>query len=409
MKDRSSLNNSRMKYDHVQICILVIALVSGQCSITGNTFGQEPQPQATLEDYIRTINQVRTTLGVKRPAEAAPILASTNESLRSLEFDYLEAQVRDAAQHQGMAGDLIKRIAAPQVEARYGVINNTSRQMVFICRDGGIRIHDLSTPEKEPRVEKHPQGSTIWSGVFSRNGKRFFSGHQNSEVLVWDTEDWKILHTVSLGQDWPVRELVAAPDGNTFVGESKTELELWSIAEEKPKKIAGVGERYNFGEGLAFSPKGDMLATGGMFAIILHDSKTGNKVRSIQHASYTMGLEFSPDGKRIASAPRGNVNKFLAVFEVNRDQPLFNAGPFGNYVAGMAFTPDGQRILATGCEKEVRLFDATTGQVIISWKRTQCSSKPGITDDGRVFGWNEPNGYVYIDLGKTPIVQARAK
>jgi hypothetical protein len=29
------------------------------------------------------------------------------------------------------------------------------------------------------------------------------------------------------------------------------------------------------GEGLAYSPKGDKIATGGMFDILVHDAKTG--------------------------------------------------------------------------------------------------------------------------------------
>jgi WD40 repeat protein len=217
-------------------------------------------------------------------------------------------------------------------------------------------------------------------------------------VLVWDATTWKVRHTISLGEDWAVRELAVAPDGTACVAESKTALELWSLTGETPRKVAAVGERYTFGEGLAFSPKGDVLATGGMFDILLFDAKTGASLHSLQHASYTMGLEFSPDGTRIASAPRGNVNRFLAVFDVGRSERLFNAGPFGNYIAGMAFSPDGKRIIATGCEKVVRVFDSTTGKVVLSFDRKECGSKPFFSADGRLFGWNEPQGFLLIDL-----------
>lgn len=108
------------------------------------------------------------------------------------------------------------------------------------------------------------------------------------------------------------------------------------------------------------------------------------------------------DGKRIASAPRGNVNKFLAVFDVTQESPLFNAGPFGEYVAGMAFTPDGKRIAATGCEKALRLFDAATGAIVLALKRSACGSKPAFSRDGRLLGWSEPDGYYFIDLGRKP-------
>jgi WD40 repeat protein len=282
------------------------------------------------------------------------------------------------------------------------VLNEVDRQLVFICRDGGLRIHDLNAPAAAAKTASHGKGGAIWSGAFSHDGKTFVAGHDNGDVVVWDVKTWKARRTVSLGAKWPVRELAVAPDGSAFVAEGKAELELWSLSGERPKKVAAVGPRYNFGEGLAFSPKGDLVATGGMFDLVLHNATTGEKTKAMRHASYTMGLQFSPDGKRIASAPRGNVNKFLAVFDVADGKLLFNAGPFGHYVAGVAFTPDGKRVVATGPQKDVRLFDAGTGTVVLTLKRTDHTAVPAVSRDGRLLGWSEPSGYRFIDLGKKP-------
>ena len=351
-------------------------------------------------EYARETTEIQADLDAGRITEAKQRLAATAESHRSFEFRYLTSRAEKSSADGVEAPDLIRKIAKPEIETRYGVLNPVNRQLVFICRDGGLRIHDLASPQSDPIVKMHPQASTVFSGTFSHDGTRFFSGHENGEVLVWDAATWEIVQTVSLGEEWPVRELAAAPDGSAFVGESKSELQLWSLTDDAPKKIAAVGERYNFGEGLAFSPAGDMLATGGMFDIKLHNSRTGAEVHSMRHASYTMGLEFSPDGKKIASAPRGNVNKFLAVFEVTADQPIFNAGPFGNYVVGLSFTPDGKRIAATGCENVVRLFDAATGDVVLTFNRPGCSAEPAFSHDGHLLGWNEPAGFFFIDLRK---------
>ncbi len=56
-----------------------------------------------------------------------------------------------------------------------------------------------------------------------------------------------------------------------------------------------------------------------------------------------MGLQFSPDGARIASAPRGNVNRFFGCSSATTGRLRYNKGPFGQYVVGLAFTPDGKR------------------------------------------------------------------
>jgi WD40 repeat protein len=364
-------------------------------------FAQDATSAKAAQEYARAISQAQSDLDAGRTAEARQKLDATDKSQRSFEYDYLLARA-EAATGKGAAPDLVRTIAPPKVETRYGVLNEVDRQMVFICRDGTLRVHDLTKPDAEPKTASDGKASAVWSGAFSNDGKTFVAGHESGEVVIWDAKTWKVRQTVSLGAKWPVRELAVAPDGSAFVAEAEKALELWSLAGEKPKKVADVGERYNFGEGLAFSAQGDRVATGGMFDIILFDAKTGEKGKSMRHASYTMGLEFSPDGKRIASAPRGNVNRFLAVFDIEQGKPVFNAGPFGGYVVGLAFTPDGKRVVATGVEKLVRLFDVATGEVMLGLARSESTAKPAVFRDGRLLAWSEPGGYRFIDLGPKP-------
>ncbi|HVJ79816.1 MAG TPA: hypothetical protein VNC50_02005, partial [Planctomycetia bacterium] len=340
-------------------------------------------------------------LDAGRIAEAKKRLEATDKNLRSFEFEYARARAKAATEGKA-APDLVHSLTSPGVETRYGALNVETRKLAFICRDGGVRVYDLAAPAAEPKTAMHAEGGAIWSGAFSLDGRTFVAGHESGEAVVWDAADWKIRHTVTLSEKWPVREIAIAPDGSAIVAESKTALELWSLAGEKPKKIAEVGPRYNFGEGLAFSPAGDLIATGGMFDINLHDAKTGAPTGKMRHASYTMGLEFSPDGKRIASAPRGNVNKFLSVFDVADAKSLFVAGPFPQYVAGMAFTSDGKRVVATGPDMSVRLFDAATGEVMLNLKRAEHTAKPGVAANGRLIGWSEQSGFKYIDLDAKP-------
>ena len=347
--------------------------------------------------YREAIQRASADLREGKIEAAGKALMRTDASLQGFEAKLLAARVKAGTEGKE-APSLIGRVPHPDVDVRYGVLLDPARQVVFLCRDGSLRVYDLAAPGSAKSTAKHPERVAIWSGAVSRDGKTFFSGHQNGDVLVWETAKWELKHKIALGEEWPVRELAAAPDGTAFVAETKGALVLWSLGEAEPKKIAEVGERYNFGEGLSYSPAGNLIATGGMFDILLHDAKTGKHLRSMSHASYTMGLEFSPDGKRIASAPRGNVNKFLAVFDKDGDQPLFNAGPFPNYITGLAFSPDGLRLAATGCEKRLRLFDAATGEILLEIERTDCGSKPAFSRDGQLLGWSEPLGYRYIDL-----------
>jgi WD40 repeat protein len=375
---------------------VLLGLVSAACA-----FSQDPASESAAKRYALAISRAQADLDAGRVSEAVQKLDATEKSLRSFEFDYLRTRAKLATANGG-APDLVRTVAVPDVETRYGLLNEVDLRLAFLCRDGALRIYDLTAPDAKPRTASRSDGSPIWTGAFSRDGKTCVTGHENGEVVVWDSKIWEVRHATSLGEKRPVRELAVAPDGSAFVAESQAALELWSLAGGKPTKVAALGERYNFGEGLAFSPQGNLIATGGMFDIILHDAKTGEKTKSMRHASYTMGLEFSPDGTRIASAPRGNVNKFLSVFDVAEGKSLFTAGPFPNYIAGLAFTPDGKRVAATGPQKDVRLFDAATGVVMLTLPRRDHTAKPAVSRDGRLLGWSEPSGYMYINLDERP-------
>jgi WD40 repeat protein len=378
----------------LRVCaaILLIAALS-----SASPAAESPDHVPADAAYTRAMAQALQALDTGDIDAARKHLESTPAGQRGFEFDYLHARAAQSPD-ASPAPDLITTIANPEVETRYAILNEHTRELVFICRDGSLVIHDLTSLDAPPRTVKHPGGSAVWRGDFSGDGKTFFSGHENGDVLVWNTQNWETKQTVSLGAGWPVRELAASPDGLAFVGESQSALELWSLAGDEPVKVAVVGERYNFGEGLAFSPQGDRIATGGMFDVILLDAKTGQQQAALSHASYTMGLEFSPDGTHIASAPRGNVNRFLSVFNVEQQASLFDAGPFDNYVVGLAFTPDGRRIAAGGCENKLRIFDAHSGEVVLDLPRPNCTSEPAFTRDALLLGWSEPDGFHFIEL-----------
>lgn len=364
---------------------------------------QSVDSDAGLPAYIKAISSAAADLDAGRISEARNTLKATEEEWRSFEYVYLLARA-DAAAASAPAPDLLQTMAAPRVETRYGVLNPQTRHLAYPCRDGTVRIRDLRHPDVPEKVLRRDAAGAIWSAAYSADGKVLFAGCENGDVVAWDAGTLERRAVVSIAKDSPVRELAAAPDGSAFVAEGASALELWMMGGDKPRKSAEVGERYNFGEGLAYSPKGDLIASGGMFDINLYEARTGRPIRSINHASYTMGLDFSPDGTRIASAPSGNINKVLSVFDVEKGEQLAAAGPFACYVHGGIFTADGKRVISLACEKwpVLQLFDAASGRVVFSLPRSVGGRKPCVTPDGLFLGWNEKSGYQYVDLVAAP-------
>ncbi|WP_169980085.1 WD40 repeat domain-containing protein [Tautonia rosea] len=347
--------------------------------------------------YREAIQEASQAIAEGNPDRVLDLLDVTDPALRGFEFEALDRAARFG--QQGGSGLAIDRVATPEgVQARYGRLNPVTLDVAFICADGTIRVRPLRNPDAPFRVVE-ASTDRLWSGAFSLDGSTFAAGDEQGTVTVWNATTWEQVASASVGNR-PVRELAVAPDGSAFAAEGETSMVLWDV--HANRKIGDVGERYNFGEGIAFSPDGRLVASGGMFDVLLFDAKTAEPVRSFEHASYTMTLAFGPDASRIASATRGNISRLLAVFEVESGRKRFDRQPAEKYVLGIAFSPNGRRLAATGCDNALLILDADSGAEIVRWPRSVCGNLPTFSADGRVLAWSEPGGLMVIDLDTTP-------
>ena len=80
------------------------------------------------------------------------------------------------------------------------------------------------------------------------------------------------------------------------------------------------------------------------------------------HDKTACSVAFSPDGQRIASA---SFDKTIRVWDATTGQIV--AGPFTGHtdpVWSVAFSPDGLRIASASFDKTIRVWDASTGQIV---------------------------------------------
>jgi WD40 repeat protein len=77
------------------------------------------------------------------------------------------------------------------------------------------------------------------------------------------------------------------------------------------------------------------------------------------HAEIALRVQYSPDGKRLATAA---ADKTAALWDASTGKRLFTLRGHADFVGGLAFSPDGTRLATASGDRTVRVWDAATGQ-----------------------------------------------
>jgi WD40 repeat protein len=222
------------------------------------------------------------------------------------------------------------------------------------------------------------------SVAFSPDGRLLASASQNPFYAGGKSDTWGEIHVWNLrtgreavslqGYNGPVSCGVAfSPDGKLLAsggwdqqpGEGPfPTAKVWDVT--TGQEVYGVrGPRVLNGlfEAVAFSRDGRFLAAGSRSRITLCEARTGKVVRTLEGGGYR--LAFSPDSRFLAGVG-GGVGE-LTLWELDPGKkyvpitPNLNARtyPTEQHINGVAFSPDGRRLVTWG--NGVRVWDAATG------------------------------------------------
>jgi WD40 repeat protein len=248
--------------------------------------------------------------------------------------------------------------------------------------DGTIKLWDAQTGQEVLRLRGHTAG--VYSVCFSPDGKRLASA--GDTVKVWDVTVGQQERTLNLRFDpgGPGGgDSLYSPDGRRLAKFSAGTWTVWEV--ETGKKIHALGHS-GPAYAMCFSPDGRRLATaswprgeeGG--TVKVWEVETGKNILTLKGPPRLGPVCFSPDGRRLAVAfptrddanPTVKADGTVTVWEVETGKTILALGHSGP-PAAMCFSPDGRRLAtAPGQSGEeggtVKVWEVETGKEVLALK-----------------------------------------
>lgn len=176
------------------------------------------------------------------------------------------------------------------------------------------REHEPLKPSYKPRLILHGHTKPVSQVRISPNGRFIASASADATLKIWDAATGVHMDTL-VGHMAGVSCLAWTPDSNTLAsGSDDKAIRLWDRVTGRPKTTtrksmsSGQGRstlrgHHNYIHCLAFSPKGNILASGSYDeAVFLWDVRARRMMRSLPaHSDPVSGIDFCRDGTLVVS------------------------------------------------------------------------------------------------------------
>jgi WD40 repeat protein len=261
---------------------------------------------------------------------------------------------------------LIDRIHAHSSLVNSVAFNHDGSRLVT-CSSDGMRMWNTNERDNSVQFADLPI-NTVSDLDFTHDGRRLVSSDWSGAIRVWDTGSCQPTWTA---RDSPIKiiwSIDLAPDDRTLAVAAvkwpwmeAAELTLWNI--DTAQQMAVLDDTPRRYYDVAFSPNGERLACGCQAGVEIWDWRTRRieRVLRIPDATDYRGVEWSPDGKQLATCTLypGKVVRWHTD-DLARGPEILASNL--QLPVDVAFSPDGRWLASSSLDRRILVWQLTDGQ-----------------------------------------------
>ncbi|RKU05485.1 hypothetical protein C6501_19720 [Candidatus Poribacteria bacterium] len=350
----------------------------------------------TIRFWDTDTGHLKTTLTHTTNSDGVTLVVFSPDGQTLVSADYAD----DMIQFWNVAsGERLETIKSPPDTTNHIVFSPDGRTLVNAGSDGTIRFWDVATTNPIRTLDGYAE--MFRDMAYSPDGNTLATVSTGPSLRLWDPHTGRLKKIYAPGSV-SIACIAYAPDGVTLAcGPGPTEYDTVYLFNTETGERGRVftGHKKNGAVSVAFSPDGQILASGGSDgAIHLWDVSTSKTLKILEwHNDYVRTLAFSPDGKMLVSTSDSGSRfwniatgepvkdlkadtivlspdweKFVSIDMVSRITQFWNMDsedPLKTITSEektyfRAYSPDGCTIVGIDSDGQLSFCDASTGEVI---------------------------------------------